>query len=190
MDSKEAIMHSTIALINQRGEQLHTITVREICEKAGVGLGLVNYHFGNKAHLIEQCVERMVNGIVERFRQMQDSVAGLTPFEALDTLGNLTLTFLFEHYAMSKISILADQRSPRSDDNTHRTFSAFLPLVSACRPDWDPATLARKTFHLITVMQQSFLRHRVIWEHCGTDLTNPSERSAFHRQMLHDILGV
>ena len=61
MDNKEAIIQATIKLIEEKGEHLEEVTVREICKRAGVGLGLVNYHFGNKDKLIEQCIERMIS---------------------------------------------------------------------------------------------------------------------------------
>ena len=189
-DNKEIIIQATIDLINERGEQMDDITVREICKRAGVGLGLVNYYFGNKDKLIEVCVERIVNGIVDTFRAIRKKTEGLTAFEKLASLGDMTFTFLFEHYAVSKTSILSDMRMPKENDNTHRTYLAYLPLVSACRPDWDQETLARKTYYLIAVMQQSFLRHKVIMQRYGIDLTAPEERRAFHLTMLHDILEV
>ena len=71
MDNKEKIMQATIDLINEKGEQMNGITIREICKKANVGLGLVNYHFGNKDKLIKLCVERIVNGIVDAFYSIQ-----------------------------------------------------------------------------------------------------------------------
>lgn len=190
MNSKEAIIQATIDLINEKGEQMNGITVREICKKANVGLGLINYHFGNKDTLIELCVERIVNGIVDTFRTIREKTEGLTPFEKLDYLGNMTFTFLFEHYAVSRISVLTDMRTPKKDDNTHRTYLAYLPLMSACRPDWDKETLERKTLYLIAVMQQSFLRHKVIKQLHGIDLTAAEERKAFHSAILHDILEV
>lgn len=189
-NNKEIIMQATIDLINEKGEQMNGITVREICKKANVGLGLVNYHFGNKDKLIELCVERIVNGIVDTFHSIRENTEKLTAFEKLDYLGNMTFTFLFEHYAVSKTSILADMRMPKEDDNTHRTYLAYLPLMSACRPDWDKETLERKTFYLITVMQQAFLRHKVIMQLYGIDLTVPEERKTFHETILHDILEV
>ena len=188
MDSREAIIKATIDLINEKGESINDITVREICRRAGVGLGLVNYHFGNKDRLIEACVERMVNGVVENFCSIQENTSGLTPFEKLEYLGNMTLSFLFDHYALSRISILADMSSPKQDDNTHRTWRAYLPLVSACRPDWDEAEVRRRTFCLITVMQQAFLRHEEILRTQGVDLTCEQERRAYHLQILRDIL--
>ena len=42
MDNKEAIIQATIKLIEEKGEHLEEVTVREICKRAGVGLGLVN----------------------------------------------------------------------------------------------------------------------------------------------------
>lgn len=190
MDNKETIIQATIDLINEKGEQMNGITVREICKKANVGLGLVNYHFGNKDKLIELCVERIVNSIVDSFCSIQEKTEQLTAFEKLDYLGNMTLTFLFEHYAVSKISILSDMRMPKEDDNTHRTYLAYLPLVSACRPDWDRETLERKTFCLIAAMQQLFLRHQVIKQFYGLDMAVPEERKTFYRAILHDILEV
>ncbi len=190
MESKEAIIQATIKLIEENGEHLEEITVREICKRAGVGLGLVNYHFGNKDKLVEQCVERMINGIVEQFQTIQEKTEGLMPFAKLEYLGNMTLDFLFEHEAVSRISILTDMQTPKDNDNTHRTYAAYLPLVATCRPDWDEATIKRKTFYLIAAMQQMFLRHENISQMLGVDLGKRENRKTFHAQVLHDILEV
>lgn len=115
-----------------------------------MGLGLVNYHFGNKDRLMEICVERIVNGIVDNFQSIRENTEALPAFERL----------------------------------------AYLPPLSACRPDWNEETLRRRTFYLITVMQQSFLRHQAIKQLSGIDLTVPEEREAFHLTVLHDILEV
>jgi len=189
-NNREAILRETIALIEERDGQVQEITVREICRRANVGLGLINYHFGNKDKLIEQCVEYMVSGIVDNFRAIRERTEGFEPLEKLEYLGNMTLTFLFNHYAISKISILTDMRAPKEDDNTIRTYRAYLPLVAACRPDWDEAAVRRKTFCLIAVMQQTVLRYEAILHTQGIDLMKEDERRRFHRQMLHDILEV
>ncbi len=190
MDHKETIIRTTIALIEEKGEDLGEITVREISKRAGVGLGLVNYHFGNKNKLIELCVERIINGIVEQFRNVREKTKGLTPFEKLERLGNVTFDFLFEHRAMSRISVLTDMKDPKPDDNTHRTYAAYLPLVAACRPDWDERTVKRKTFCLITVMQQAFLRSEMTSAMLDVDLNQKENRRAWHTQILHDVLEV
>ena len=188
MDNKEAIIQATIELINEKGDRLDEITVREICKKSGVGLGLVNYHFGNKEKLIEVCVERIINGIVERFQNIREETEELTPFDKLEYLGNMTLNYLFEHEAVSRISVLTDMQTPKEKDNTNRTYAAYFPLVSACRPDWDEETVKRKTFCLVTVMQQMFLRHEAVSIILGADISSEQVRRALHTQILHDIL--
>lgn len=190
MDSKEAVIQAAIALIGEKGGRLEEISVREICKRAGVGLGLVNYHFGSKDHLIELCVERIINGIVEQFQDMREQAEGLAPFERLNALGNKTLDFLFEHDAVARVSILTDMRAPKENDNTHRTYAAYLPLVAACRPDWSGETVKRKTFCLITVMQQAFLRRETVSRMLGVSLDEREARRAFHTQLLRDILEV
>ena len=190
MDNKETLIQAATTLIEERGEHIEEITVREICKNAGVGLGLVNYHFGSKDKLIEICVERIINGIVEHFQNIREETEELSPFEKLEYLGNMTLDFLFEHIAIPKISVLTDMKTPKANDNTHRTYAAYLPLVAACRPDWDKTTVKRKTFCLITIMQQTFLRHETISKMLGIDLSQKDNRRAFHTQILHDILEV
>lgn len=189
MDNKECIIRATVSLINEKGDDIDEITVRDICKRAGVGLGLVNYYFESKDKLIETCVERIINGIVEKFAEIREKTENNAPRDKLDRLGNMTLTFLFEHYAVSRISILTDMRSPGKDDNTMRTYRAYLPLVAECRPDWCEAKVARMTHCLITSMQQAFLRHEAILLTQGVDLKNADERKAYHTRMLRDILG-
>ena len=189
MEHKEAIVQAAIALMEEKENRLDEITVREICKRAGVGLGLINYHFGSKEKLIELCIERRINGIIGQFLEMQKKAEGLKPLEKLEMLGNTTMDFLFEHASISKISILTDMQSPQAGVNTHRTYQAYLPLVAACHPDWGEERVRRKTFSLITIMQQAFLRQKVTSQMLGLDLSTKKGREAFHRQILRDILG-
>lgn len=190
MDNKESIIQATIKLIEEKGENLNTITVREICKKANVGLGLVNYYFENKDKLIDICVEKIINGIVDKFNMIKEQTKDCSPYEKLECLGNMTLSFLFDHYAVSKISIMTDMRNPQENDNTHRTYLAFVPLVEACHPDWNIDKIKRITYCLITTMQQAFLRHEIILLTQGVNLLNVEERKAYHNQLLKDLLEV
>lgn len=189
MNNREKMIETTIRLIEEKGEGLSEITVREICARAGVGLGLVNYCFGSKEGLIEVCVERIINGIVEKFTEIRESANNFTPFERLHKLGCLTLDYLFEHAAVSRISMLSDLKKPKSDDNSMRTYRAYLPLVSACRPEWSEEEVKNRTFMLISIMQSAFLRREIILAETGEDLCVKETRHAYHLKQLKTILG-
>lgn len=189
-NNREAIIRATIALIEEKGENTDAITMREICKKAEVGLGLINYYFENKDKLMDLCVEKIINGTVDKFNTIREQTKERTPYEKLECLGNMTMSFLFDHYNVAKISILTDMRAPKENDNTHRTYLAFLPLVAACRPDWDSDRIKRATYCLVTAMQQAFLRQEIILLTQGVNLLNAEERKAYHSEMIKDILGV
>lgn len=101
-----------------------------------------------------------------------------------DTKANLEAAADGENYEWT------DMQTPKANDNTHRTYAAYLPLVAACRPDWDETTVKRKTFCLITIMQQTFLRYETISKMLDIDLSQRDNRRAFHTQILHDVLEV
>lgn len=187
MENREKIIQTTIALIVEKN--IENVTVREICRRANVGLGLINYYFGSKEKLIETCVEKIINGIVEKFQDIGEKTNGLSPKQKLEFLGNMTLTFLFEHAAASKISMLSDMKNPKADDNTQRTYQAYLPLIAACRPDLNEDEIRQKTFCLIASMQCVFLRNEVIYQTTGVNLKDPEQRKNFHSKMISEIIG-
>ncbi|MGA9531666.1 MAG: helix-turn-helix domain-containing protein [Anaerolineales bacterium] len=54
----ERILQATVELLRAGGAA--GLTVRQIAEKADVGVGLINYHFGTKARLLEAAAEQML----------------------------------------------------------------------------------------------------------------------------------
>ena len=61
MNQKEKIIAVTTELINENQGDLNMVTARKIADRAKVGLGLINYHFGSKERLITECVQKIIN---------------------------------------------------------------------------------------------------------------------------------
>ena len=60
-ETKELILRETIQLIREKDGDLSKVTARLIAERAGVSLGLINYHFSNKDNLILECTQMIIN---------------------------------------------------------------------------------------------------------------------------------
>lgn len=188
MGTREDILTAALELVHEQGEDLSSLTVRSVCERANVGIGLVSYHFGGKDGLIAACSQAIVNDIIDVFEERRDAMGSATPREKLRSLGWLTLSYLFDHEAVSRTSILQDMQHPGEDSNTVRTFRAFVPLVAACRPDWDENAVRAAAWSLIVQMQQAFMQCEHLRMTTGTDLRDIGQRQAYHDTILRGIL--
>ena len=188
MDNREAILEAAVSLVREHGDSLDDITVRDICERAGVGLGLVNYHFGSKDRLMEQCFDRIAAHILADFRAESDATADLAPFVRIDRLCNKVSSLLFANEAVSRAALLSGPSASDEGNMFRSVFSVLLPLLTACRPDWSQSKTERRTFILVSSILQSFLRYDAVARFHGVDLRKPGERSAFFTQLLRDTL--
>lgn len=85
---KEIIINTTMELINECNGDVGKITMRKIAQKADIGLGLINYYFGNKNQLITICVQRHVPVICESFVY---SISGLLQVRGIYTISEISL---------------------------------------------------------------------------------------------------
>ena len=119
---KEHIIEVTTELIEKYNGETKKITARMIAEKAEVGLGLINYHFGSKDNLITECVQRIIGEVVSGFHMEQEF---LSDKERLIAWATYVFDFLFEHSAISRISILGDFQNYSQDRNSIYTPDGF-----------------------------------------------------------------
>ena len=54
-DTKEKLVSAAISLLEEGSEEEAGFTMRAIAQRAGVGLGCANYHFGSKERLLAAC---------------------------------------------------------------------------------------------------------------------------------------
>lgn len=189
MDGKKEILNAALELVREQGGDLGSLTMRAVCDRAHVALGLVSYHFGGKDGLIAACSEAIVNDVIDGFEGYRDKIIDVPPREKLRMLGWMTLSYLFDHEAISRASILQDMQHPTQDSNTVRTFRAFVPLMAACRPDWDEDAVRAAAWSLVVQMQQAFLQCEHLRIAIGTDLRERAQREAYHDTVLQKVLG-
>lgn len=93
--AKEKIIAVTTQLIENSGGNIDEITTRAIAEKAGVGVGLVNYHFQTKENLIEICVQRIIGNVIGSFKlSAMENMGGI---ERVKAVMKLVADFLIQN---------------------------------------------------------------------------------------------
>lgn len=67
-DARQSIIDAAKAILDEEND-IDTITVRQIAERAGVGTGLINYHFKSKDNLLSIAVGDVMSKTVSDFLQ-------------------------------------------------------------------------------------------------------------------------
>ena len=183
-ETKESILRETIQLIRENNGDLSKVTARLIAERAGVSLGLINYHFGNKDNLILECTQLIIHDVISSFHPDlgEKQLSGkerllLTAFEVFETL--------FANPALSRVSILGDMNHPTTDSNTVLTVKGFLHVCGDAFPKDKARQLA---FTLVCAMQEAFLYADCAKEYLGYDFSKQSERKRFIEEQVEILL--
>lgn len=180
---KENIIKVTTELIDQNNGNISSITARVIAEKAGVGLGLINYHFGSKENLITTCVQRIIGKVIAGFDTKKEYA---TDKERLIAWATHVFNFLFEHSAISRVSILGDMHNYTMNCNSVLSQKGFMLALTKDIEAKDKPILS---FILTATMQTAFLSGTVSSELLGYDFTKQNDRSAFIERLVTIILN-
>lgn len=181
---KERIIEAATSLITESAGDVANINTRAIAEKAGVGVGLINYHFQTKDNLIEICVERMIGEVIAAF---SPETQAQSPVARLKHSAKLVMDFLVENPAVARISMLSDYKNPKGDDNTMKSaMSVKLVLGSSGLPEKEQLILA---FALTSVMQALFLRKDRSGEVFGYDVNIKEQRDDVLNLLIESIFG-
>lgn len=186
-DMKERIIRAATELIEEGSGKAEKITTRMIADKAGIGVGLIHYHFQTKERLVELCVQRIIGQVIARFKP--SGAEALKGSEALKSVAREVADFLAENPSISRISILGDCAAPTLQDNTARTMQGFAKTFGGPRGmdsgggteaggDAD-AMLRARLFTLTSTLQAAFLRKDISRELFGYDINDKRERDQF-----------
>lgn len=183
---KDKIMDAATKLIEECAS-IEDVTIRDIAGKAGVGVGLINYHFQTKENLINQCVQKIIGNVINKFDAMYKSLT-LAPLDKLRFLAKSTCSFLVKNQGISRASILSDLFAGNCTDNTTQTIEAYLSVVreiyGVTKSDEE---LYLSTRILITTLQSAFLRRDVFMQNANVDFYDKEQRERFI-DMVIDII--
>lgn len=169
---RDKIIDSTIRLLEETDGNLNKITIRTIAETVGIGTGLINYHFGSKDKLIEECVQRIIGTVITVFQpQLHEN---LDDVSRLKEVAKQVLDFLMNHPEIAKVSILGDLITPMLMDNTMKTVIGFMKTLNT-----EDEKMKLLTYCFTIILQGCFLRRDITKNAIGLDFNDKKERDTF-----------
>ena len=177
--SKDHIIEITTELLKEYNGDTRKITSRLIAQKAGIGLGSINYFFGSKENLIAECIQRSIHKMLSGFASDVTDFAkadGLSDEARLISWAIQTFDFLFENQAVARISIVNDLQNYPADCNSVYTQRGF---AFAIRRNQKEETRKLLVFILVSAMQTAFLAKNAAKEIIGYDFFSKPERDLF-----------
>jgi AcrR family transcriptional regulator len=100
-NAKDKIIKATIDILSEIGDP-DKITIRQIAERANVGVGLINYHFQTKESLLYKSVSDTMSHMAIQLQKLND-VKNLEPVQKLKTMLKELSDFAARH---SKLSLI------------------------------------------------------------------------------------
>jgi AcrR family transcriptional regulator len=185
--TKERIIEAATALIRQHGSA-ESVTMRDIAAGAGVGVGLINYHFQTKEHLLAVCIQRIISRVIDGFGPMYKAL-NMPPLKKLRFLAQSTAAFLAAQPGLSRTSIVTDMQTPAAGDNTTQTLSVYLPVIREVCPNAADADIFRKLHTFVSSVQAAFLRKDVLKASGDLDYDHKESRDSFISALVDDLFG-
>jgi AcrR family transcriptional regulator len=183
LETKERLIQVTIELLDQV-DDVNDITVRQIAERAEVGIGSINYHFQSKDNLLNEAVMRVVGDVAASWYQ---------PFQHQEVDPVTRLRQLFKE--SSKIVALYPKLSQVSVSHAllqsdFDVASLIIPLLREIFGERKTETELRLiSFQLVVSTQVAYMRADAFRRYSGIDVFDDMEREAVIDILVDNLIN-
>lgn len=183
LDARGRIIKAAMEILDEEPE-ISRITVRRIAERAGVGIGLINYHFQSKEKLLYEAVNITMTQMAEEFRGIGKANA-MEPVEFIKYMLRKISDFAFKYKNLTQISV--------SYALLQGDMEAELYLLPALRKFYGSSKgeseLRLLSFTLITAMQAIYLRADAFSKYSGIDILDEKQRNESIDLLIDNIIN-
>ena len=172
--AKERIVKATIELLSS--ETIEHLTMRRIAKEANVTLSSINYYYQSKENLIDVAIQSAFFSTTGTWDELYTNVNGdsLTKFKKLYKMGS---KFIMAYPQLAKLSLLRDFSKPSITDNSSQLYFAYFEAFKDIYQDEKSDQELKLLIHmLISASQTAILRHEVLQEFTGFDMSKDQDR--------------
>lgn len=188
MNTKEQVAQQLIidtakALLEET-EDVEKITVRQIAERANVGIGLINYHFKSKDNLLSIAIGDTMAKVITSFSE-SDGYSNLTPIEKFKTM-------LKELYALSdkKEKLMRFIVSGDIMNGNMQTPLHLIPLLKQIFGDRkDDMELRILVLQILYPIQVTGLNRDAFYMYSGINVSDKDQRNRFIDNLINNLIS-
>ncbi|MHB8065588.1 MAG: TetR/AcrR family transcriptional regulator [Ruminiclostridium sp.] len=184
--AKQRLINVTLELICQ-GKKPSEITVADITEKAGVGNGMVNYHFQSKDNLMRTTVKRVMvcakNALPDKLKPYTKASAE----ERLSIILKESTNFFAENPEICKIAVLDNL----SNDDAAIHLLSDVAVFNECLMELynnDKYKIWIKNYIIASFFNYIFLKAEAIKKETGFDFYDKKQRDEAVDNFIKDLL--
>lgn len=181
-DTRQAIMDTAKALLDET-DDMEKITVRQIAKRAGVGIGLINYHFKSKDNLIRMAVGDVMSQTIRKFTKA-DGNSTSPPVMRLKEM-------MKELYALAGTNekIIQFILSHEMRDGNMQTPLLLVPLLKQIfNEQKNEMELRILAMQILYPIQVTALNPGSFHLYSGIDLSNTEQRSQFVEVLIDNLI--
>jgi AcrR family transcriptional regulator len=179
---RERILSATVALLNEYGDA-DKITVRQIAERAGVGIGSINYTFDSKDNLLNEAIWQIVGGIAARwYAPVQPDVPPLTRLRRLFKEGGQAAFRYRKLTAKGMLHVIAQ--------GNMQVQTLILPLLREVVGERKSETELRLlAYQLVVSLQAALVNAEQLGAFLGVDMTVPATLDLLVDGLIDNLIG-
>jgi AcrR family transcriptional regulator len=183
--AKQRMINVTIELICQ-GKKPSEITVADITEKAGVGNGMVNYHFQSKDNLMRTAVKRVTVCAKKSFPEKLEAFENVPAKERLPVILKEVSGFFAQNAEISKIAILDNLENEDGVPHLLSDMDVFNDCLKEIYGD-DTHKIMIKSYIIAGFLNYIFLKSNIIKKETGFDFFNKQQRENAIDNFISDL---
>ena len=182
-DARQTLIDITKALLEEQND-VESITVRLIAERAGVGTGLINYHFKSKDNLLSIAIGDVMAEAIRSFTSTGMN-AELDPVAKLKRLLNELFLIICRNKKLMRFIL-----SQEIMEGNLKTALYLIPLLKeifgAQKDDMELRIIALQIIHPIQV---TGLNSDAFHMFSGIDLYNEEQRGTFIDMLINNLVN-
>lgn len=183
-NAKTRIINAVKALLIE-GCSSSELTVREIAEKAKVGIGTINYHFQSKDRLVYEAGNSLLMSMAENL-SINTQTDRASPYEKLRSFLIDTSDLVIQHYDLYKLQI-----NYELTQGNMTTPSYLLPLLKEMlSPGKSIHEIQIAALQLVTTMQVIFLNPGSFKSYSGIDIFSKEDRDKVIATLMDNIVNM